>query len=69
MAVKNKLKEILDERGIKQTWLADKVGVTKGNMSNILSNRQQTTIDMAFKISELLDMKIEEIFIYSKDKE
>ena len=67
MAVKNRLKEILMEKGIKQIWLAEKVGVSKGNMSNIISNRQQTTIDVAFKIAEVLNMKIEEVFIYSKD--
>ena len=68
MVVTNRLKKILEDRGIKQTWLAEKVGVTRGNMSNIINNRQQTTIEVAFKIADVLNMRLEDIFIYSKDE-
>ena len=68
MVVTNRLKKILENRGIKQTWLAEKVGVTRGNMSNIINNRQQTTIEVAFKIADILNLKLEDIFIYSKDE-
>lgn len=68
MVVTNRLKKILEDRGIKQTWLAEKVGVTRGNMSNIINNRQQTTIEVAFKIADILNLKLEDIFIYSKDE-
>jgi len=67
MVVQNRLKEILAERGISQTWLAKKVGVTRGNISNLINNRQQTTIEIAFKIADELDLQIEDIFIYNKE--
>lgn len=69
MVVKNRLKEILEEKGITQTWLAKKVGVTRGNISNLINNRQQTTIEIAFKIADVLNMRLEDIFIYNKDKQ
>lgn len=31
--MKNRLREILEERGIKQVWLADKVGVRKAHIN------------------------------------
>jgi len=67
MVVQNRLKEILAERGISQTWLAKKVGVTRGNISNLINNRQQTTIEIAFKIADELNLQIEDIFIYNKE--
>jgi len=60
--VKNKLKEILDERGIKQTWLADKVGLHRGTLNNIISNKYNTSLEIAFKIANILNMKIDDIF-------
>lgn len=67
MAVENRLKEILDERGIKQNWLAEQVGMAASTMSNLLKNKNQTNIDLAFKIADKLDMRIDEIFIYTRD--
>lgn len=67
MAVKNRLKEILDERGIKQNWLAEKVGVTRGTIGNIVNNRYSPTIDLAFKIAEILDLNVNDIFYREKD--
>lgn len=53
MVIKNRLKEILDERGIKQSWLAEKVGVTRQTMSNLIKNRYTTSMEIAFKISKV----------------
>ena len=60
--VKNKLKEILDERGIKQNWLAEKVGITPTTLGNLLHNRFNTSLEVALKIAKFLDMKVEDIF-------
>ena len=62
MTVKNRLKEILDERGIKQNWLAEQVGITKQTMSNLIKNRFTTSMDIAFKIAKVLNMEITDIF-------
>ena len=62
MVVKNRLKEILDERGIKQTWLAEQVGVTRQTMSNLIKNRYTTSMEIAFKISKVLGVDLIDIF-------
>jgi len=62
MAVKNRLKEILDERGIKQNWLAEKANVTKQTISNLIKNRFSVSLEIAMKISKALDLKVEDIF-------
>jgi len=65
--VKNKLKDILANRGIKQNWLADQVGVNKTTIGNIASNKYNTSLEVAFKIADILDMKVDEIFYLIKD--
>lgn len=67
LVVYNKLKTILSEKGVKQNWLADQVGLTKSTMSNLINNRHQTNIEIAFNIADVLNMRIDEVFIYEKD--
>ena len=62
MSVKNRLKEILDERGIKQNWLSEKAGITKQTMSNLINNRFNVSLESAIKIVKAFDLKIEDVF-------
>lgn len=66
MEVKNRLKEILESRGIKQSWLADRVGMTRGTMSNLVNNRYQISIEFAFVIADVLDMDVKDIWYLDK---
>jgi DNA-binding XRE family transcriptional regulator len=63
MAVKNNLKQILKDKGIKQSWLADKANVDKSTITNILKNRFNTNIEVAIKIAKVLEMRVEDIWI------
>jgi DNA-binding XRE family transcriptional regulator len=60
--VKNRLKEILQIKGIKQSWLAEQVGITKQTMSSLVNNRFTTSMDVAFKIAKVLNLEIIDIF-------
>jgi DNA-binding XRE family transcriptional regulator len=65
--VKNRLKEIIEDRGIKQLWLADKVGITRTTMGNLINNRYNTSLEVALKIAKILNLKVEEIFTLTDD--
>ena len=62
--VVNNLKEIIDERGIKQSWLAKKINITPATLGNILHNRYNTSLEVALKIAKILELKVEDIFQY-----
>lgn len=47
-------REILEERGVKQTWLADKTGISPEHISNILADRVLLTEDNRNKINTVL---------------
>jgi putative transcriptional regulator len=64
--VKNKLREIIAKRNIKQTDLSNITGVTKATISNIVNNKFEPSISVAVKIANYLNIPFEEIF-YEED--
>lgn len=47
-------KTILEERGVKQTWLANQTGISKEHISNILADRVLLTEENRDKINAAL---------------
>lgn len=47
-------KEVLQDRGVKQTWLAEKTGISPEHISNILAGRVLLTDENKVKINEAL---------------
>jgi len=65
--VKNRLKEILREKGIKQSWLAEQVGLHRGTLNNVISNKYNTSTEIVMKIAFILNMKIDDIFYLEEE--
>lgn len=63
--VRNRLKEILEQKGLKQKWLGEQCNIEKSTMSNIINNVYQPSLDTAFAIAYALNIRIDEIFLYS----
>ena len=68
MVVKNSLKELLDNRGIKQSWLAERCDIHRGTMNNIIMNKYNTSLEVALKIAKVLNMKVDDIFELIEDE-
>ncbi|AMV12680.1 MULTISPECIES: helix-turn-helix transcriptional regulator [Bacillales] len=62
--MKCQLKLILDEIGMTQKQLAEKVNVSTPTISSIAKNQSIPRLDLAFRISKAVGRKIEEIWIY-----
>lgn len=56
----NRIKEVLEEKGIKQTWLAEKLGKSFSIVNSYVCNRRQPSLETLFQIAEILgvDVKI-----------
>jgi len=52
----NRVKEVIDQRGVKQNWLAAQVDITNNAMSAICSNKSQPRLETLFKIAEVLQI-------------
>jgi len=62
MTVKNRLKEILTERGIKNVWLAEKAGINNSTVGNIIKNRHNPNGEVAIRIAKAHNLSVEEIW-------
>jgi transcriptional regulator with XRE-family HTH domain len=52
----NRIKEVLDEKGIKQTWLSEKLGKSYNMVNSYVQNRQQPRLEVLFEIAKILDV-------------
>ena len=66
--LKNNIKEILESRGIKQKWLAEKSGVNEKTLSNCISERHDISLINAMKIAKVLDMTVDELFTLTTEE-
>jgi len=63
----NRIKEVLDEKGIKQIWLAEKLGKSYNMVNGYVKNRRQPTLTLLNQIAEILDVDIKELIISNKE--
>ena len=49
----NRIKEILEEKGIKQTWLAERLGKSYNMVNGYVQNRQQPRLEVLFEIAKI----------------
>lgn len=52
----NRIKEVLEERGIKQTWLAEKLGKSFSIVNAYACNRRQPSLEQLFEIARILQV-------------
>lgn len=57
----NRIKEVLNEKGIKQTWLAEKLGKSFKIVNNYACNRSQPSLQTLHKIAEILQVEVKEL--------
>jgi transcriptional regulator with XRE-family HTH domain len=53
----NRIKEVLEEKGIKQKWLAEQLGKSYNMVNAYVQNRQQPRLEVLYKIAKILDVK------------
>jgi putative transcriptional regulator len=69
IALKNKLEELRKQHGITQEELATKLEVSRQTIGSLENGRYNPSILLAFKISKLFKVSIEQIFIYEESSE
>ena len=53
----NRIKSVLDQKGIKQKWLAEKLGKSNNIVNGYVKNRSQPSLEVLYKIAEILQVK------------
>ncbi|MDC0630260.1 helix-turn-helix domain-containing protein [Flavobacteriaceae bacterium] len=57
----NRIKEVLKEKGIKQIWLADKLGKSYNMVNCYVQNRQQPRLEVLNEIADILNVDVREL--------
>ncbi len=65
--MKNKLKVYRAMNDLTQESLAQKLGVTRQTIVSIENGKYDPSIGLAFKIANLFEVKIEDVFIYENE--
>ena len=61
----NRIKEVLVMKGIKQVWLADKLGKSYNVVNGYVQNRTQPSVEVLYDIAKILDVDVKELLISS----
>ena len=57
----NRIKEVLELKGIKQTWLATKLNKSYNMVNSYVQNRRQPSLEVLFEIANLLQVEAREL--------
>ena len=64
----NRIKEVLEEKGIKQTWLSDKIKKSYNQVNAYVQNRQQPRLEVLNEIAKILEVDIIDLIKSNKSK-
>jgi putative transcriptional regulator len=62
----NRIKEVLEEKGIKQTWLAEKLSKSYNMVNGYVQNRKQPRLEVLSEIAEIIDVDIKDLIVSTK---
>jgi putative transcriptional regulator len=57
----NRIKEVIEEKGIKQTLLADKLGKSYNMVNGYVQNRQQPRLEILYEIAKILEVNAKDL--------
>lgn len=59
----NRIKVVLEDKGIKQVWLAKKLGKSYNMINSYVQNRRQPSIEDLYKIAKLLNVEARDLLM------
>jgi len=62
----NRIKEVLKDKGISQSWLAKQTGKSYNTINEYSRNVRQPSLEDLYKIAEILDVEVKELLIERK---
>lgn len=54
----NRIKEVLEEKGVKQVWLAKQLGKSFNMVNSYVQNRTQPRLTVLYQIAEILNVDV-----------
>mgnify|MGYP003563832224 CR=1 FL=1 len=65
----NRIKDILEQKGISQTWLAKQVGKSFSTINSYACNRYQPDLETLLAISKILQVDLKDLITDEKERQ
>lgn len=62
----NRIKEVLEAKGIKQIWLAEQLGKSYNMVNGYVQNRKQPRLEVLNEIANILDVDVKDLIVSNK---
>ena len=62
----NRIKEVLEEKGSKQIWLAEKLNKSYNMVNGYAKNRRQPSLELLNQIAEILNVSVKDLIAEKK---
>lgn len=59
----NRIKEVLDQKGIKQKWLSERLGKSYNMVNSYVTNKRQPSVEVLYQIAEILSVSVKDLLI------
>ena len=64
----NHIKEVLEEKGISQTWFAKKLDKSFNSVNSYVCNRSQPNLETLLQISQILNLDMKDLIADQEQK-
>jgi len=64
----NRIKEVLEHKGIKQKWLAEQLGKSYNMINSYAQNRRQPSLEDLYRIAAILNVEVKELLAKKHNK-
>ena len=65
----NRIKEVLEEKGIKQIWLSERLGKSFNSVNSYVQNRKQPRLEVLGEIAKILDVDIKDLIVSNRENQ
>jgi len=64
----NKIKAVLQKKGLTQTWLSGELGKSYNMVNAYVQNRRQPSLEILYAIADLLNVDVKELLVSNKKR-
>lgn len=64
----NNIRAVLEMKGVKQKWLASKLGKSYSVVNGYIQNRNQPTLKVLYEIAEILEVDPRDLLVVNEDE-
>jgi len=62
----NRIKEVIDNKGVTQTWLSKELNKSYNMVNSYAQNRRQPSLEDLYRIADLLDVDVKDLIVSNR---